>query len=203
MTPAVRRSWLVLALILIPATLCAKLREPSFDELCREADAVAAVHVTATFPALFSLEAQLALCFIVSAAGFAWAARSRRKARAFRVALGLAGLPLVVGLSVSLGVFTPQRIAAAKVSRVLKGSLPDAILVDYKTNFACDTTQLNSGGDYVLFLDRNSVAGYRTVWCQFSVWPITTGGIESPLTIWSGITAPAESFFDAVSGILR
>jgi len=32
---------------------------------------------------------------------------------------------------------------------------------------------------------------------------ITTGGIESPLTIWSGITAPAESFFDAVSGILR
>jgi hypothetical protein len=196
---------LVLALLLsiFPSSAFAKLREPSFGELCREADVIVVAHVRGTLPGPFSLEAVLLSCLVFSAAWLGWAVRSRTWASACRVALGIAGFTVVAGYYVTSGPFTPRRLAVVELRRALKGSPPNTIFVDYRTNFACDRAHLDPGGDYVLFLDRNHLVGYRLAWFQHSVWPITTDGIESPLTNWSGMTAPTESFFDAVSGILR
>ena len=168
---------------LTAGTLCpglaeAKIREPAtLAELARDADLIVTGRVRAVIPSLFSLPGALVLAAFVVVA--------ERVLRRKRIALpplirdGLL-LSLVLVFFGGLVVLTGptrfhRRIAIVHVDRAISGSGGSWIPVWFRSNFVCDTTNLEVGSRYLLFLEERGI-GYRMSWYDFSAWKQTPVG---------------------------
>jgi hypothetical protein len=195
---------LTLAVLLLPAAAHAKIRDPSFQELCNDASVIVVVHAKAILPAPISTTGVLVSSLLVSALVL-WRWRKTSKARAILGAILVGVFTAFAGTCLSASLDGAHRsVALAEVQRTLKGSASGHLAVFHDSNFACDMSELASGKDYVLFLEGHLLLGYRLSWYHWSVWQVAPEGVEAPYFYRDGQSpVPAEIFFRDVSRLQR
>jgi hypothetical protein len=190
----------VFAVFLVPVAAYGDIREPSLEELSKDAEVIVEAHVKVTAPALFSTTGVFVMSLVLFFGILWWARRTMTKSRAVFLATLTATVSAVVGLLFVCSLpHAHQSMGLAEVRNTLKGSTSPYIAVFYNTNFACDVSELASGNDYVLFLKSHFAFGYRMSWYDCSVWKITGDSVQNVRRSWDGM-APiqTERFFNDV-----